>query len=346
MWSLLSVPIILLYGFIAIFLSVFYIPKGVIMSLEPCGLPDQQNNDKVDAAQSNCAPGSTKRVGGMFDEKCDTAYGREANSCDPMQMGSLVNDMRKPVGERQVIYKSYKAIYAVNEAVTDLFRDIQAIDVNGEAQPVPIVWGTQEKAVAAIVQSNVRQDSSLVVQRIKLPMMALYASDFTPNSDRQIYHGAIDYKRGMDGKPGLTENEGGLERSTIFGVARGVPLDIGYQLTVWTLYLEDMDQILEQILRKFSCGIAYIDVQGVSSNWETIVKLESIANNIETEPGDQAQRVIKFQFTLKAETFIPQPIVRKKAVLKTKVDVVSGMNDEEITQVITRIEEAIKGLND
>jgi hypothetical protein len=62
------------------------------------------------------------------------------------------------------------------------------------------------------------------------------------------------------------------------------------------------------------------------------------------EPGDQAQRVIKFQFGLKAETFIPQPIVRKKAVLKTQVDMVDAVSDEEITRVITRIEEAIKGL--
>jgi hypothetical protein len=190
----------------------------------------------------------------------------------------------------------------------------------------------------------VKQDPSLVVHRIKLPMLALYSSDFTPNNDRYIYHGAIDYLRRFreDGKPGLTEDEGGLERSTIFGVARGIPIDIGYQLTAWTLYLEDMDQILEQILRKFS-PVAYIRIQGVH-NWETIVKLESIANNIVTEPGDQAQRVIKFQFGLKAETFIPQPIVRKKAVLKTQIDMVDAVSDEEITRVISRIEEAIKGL--
>lgn len=315
------------------------------MALDPCRNPDQQSFEELDNAPDRCDPDpSLKDPGGIFDEKCDTAYGREANSCDPMQVGRIVEDMRKPVGERQVIYKYWKAIYGVNEAVTDLFKDLTVVDVNGEAQPIPIIWGTQEKAVAAIVQSNVKQDSSLVVLRPKLPMLALYSSDFTPNNDRYIYHGAIDYMRRNreDGKPGLTEDENGLERSTVFGVARGVPIDVGYQLTAWTLYLEDMDQILEQIVRKFS-PVAYIRVQGVH-NWETIVKLESIANNIEMEPGDQAQRVIKFQFGLKAETFIPQPIVRKKAVLKTQVDMVDAVSDEEVTRVITRIEEAIKGL--
>jgi hypothetical protein len=314
------------------------------MPLDPCGNPDQQDPVELDNAPDRCQPTpSLKDPGGILDEKCNTAYGREANSCDPMQIGSIVEDMRKPAN-RQVIYKNWRAIYGVNEAVTDLFRDLAVIDVNGEAQGVPIMWGTQERAVAAIIQANVQQDSSLVVQRVKLPMLAIHYSDLTPNYDRYIYHGAIDYLRDFraDGKPGLTEDENGLERSTIFGVARGIPLDVGYQLTAWTLYLEDMDQILEQILRKFS-PVAYIRVQGVH-NWETIVKLESIASNIEMEPGDQAQRVVKFQFGLKAETFIPQPIVRKKAVLKTKVDMVDAVSDEEITRVITRIEEAIKGL--
>lgn len=174
-------------------------------------------------------------------------------------------------------------------------------------------------------------------------MLALYSSTFTPNSDRYLYHNAVDYLRQFreDAAPGLTHSEF-RERDTVFGVARGIPIDVGYTLTAWTLYLEDMDQLLEQIVRKFS-PVAYIRVQGVH-NWETIVKLESISNNLDTEPGDQAVRVIKFQFGLTAETFIPQPIVRKKAVLETKIDIVDAVSEEEITHVITRIEEAVKDL--
>ena len=315
------------------------------MPLDPCQYPDQQDKINLDNALPNCESheDNLKSVDSIFDDKCKTGYGHEANSCDPMLSGQIVNDLRKPPGERQVIYKYWKAIYSVNEAVTELFKDIQVLDIAGDAQPVPIIWGTQEKAVAAIVQTNVKQDTTLVVNRVKLPMLAIYSSTFSPNQDRYLYHGAIDYLRRYreDGKPGLTHSEFN-ERDTVFGVARGIPLDVGYQITAWTLYLEDMDQIIEQIVRKFS-PVAYIRVQGVH-NWETIVKLDSISNNINTEPGDQAIRVIKFQFDLTAETFIPQPIVRKKAVLKTKIDMVDALNEEDITSVITRIEEAVKGL--
>jgi hypothetical protein len=123
-------------------------------------------------------------------------------------------------------------------------------------------------------------------------------------------------------------------------VARGIPVDIEYQLTAWTLYVEDMNQILEQVITKFS-PVAYIRVQGVH-NWEVIAKLTSIANNLETEPGDQQLRVVKFQFGITVESFIPQPTVRKKAVLDQRIDVVQGLSEDEITEVLDRLENTVE----
>ena len=143
-----------------------------------------------------------------------------------------------------------------------------------------------------------------------------------------------------DGKPGFTLNEK-YNRDTVFGFARGIPVDISYTLYAWTLYLEDMNQILEQILLKFS-QTAYITVTGVP--YEVIVKLDSIANNLDYEPGDQAIRVIKYQFQLTTETYIPQPITRQKAVLKTKIDLVDGLDESEIQQVMARLEDSVKEL--
>lgn len=45
-----------------------------------------------------------------------------------------------------------------------------------------------------------------------------------------------------------------------------------------------------------------------------------------------------------AQTYIPQPIERKKSVLKMKIDFVDGITEEEITEVISRIEESVKEL--
>jgi hypothetical protein len=315
--------------------------------LNPCNDPSplepSLNIDPVNPNCPDCEKHPSQKDVPLFQDirKDKMGIGQEAN-CDPMQFGHIVDDFKEDPDRLHApwmasyIPRYSKAKRGADEAVMDLFRDLVVIDEQGTAHPVPIIWATQERAVAAIVQENVRKDDSTVIDRIRLPMLAIYDSDFSINQERYIYHQAVDYLRGADGKPGITRREK-YERDTIFGVTRGIPVDIGYTLFAWTLYKEDMNQIVEQIVLKFS-PIAYIKVQGVY--WETIVKLESIANNENVEPGGSNLRVIKWQFNLKAETFIPQPIIRKKAVLKTRVDVVDGLNEAEITEIIARLEDS------
>jgi hypothetical protein len=80
--------------------------------------------------------------------------------------------------------------------------------------------------------------------------------------------------------------------------------------------------------------------------WETGVKLDSIANNIDTEPGDQKQRVIKFEIGVTAETFIPQPIRRDKAVLDVNVNIFRNLNLEDTKNIIDTLEVKEKDNND
>lgn len=259
--------------------------------------------------------------------------------CDPMQTGQIVNDIKNP--NREVVYRYSKAIRACNEATTDLFHNIVVLDEEGKAHPVPIIWGTQDRAVQYILADNVRKDDSLVVDRIRLPMMAIHSNDIQFDQSRYTYHKATDYLNRLreDRKPGFTVNEK-YQRDTVFGVARGQPINITYTLICWTMYLEDIDQMLEQIIGKFS-PVGYINIRGV--HWETIVTLDSIANNIDFEPGE-SERIIKYEFNLTAQTYIPQPIVRHKAVLKTKTDFYNSVEPEKITEVLGRLEEAVDEL--
>lgn len=267
-----------------------------------------------------------------------TGFGAKVD-CDPMQRGLITNDLENP--DRTILYRYSKSIRGTDEAMLDMFRNVVVIDEDGKAWPIPVMLGPPEKAVAAIVQTNVRKDETLVVDRLKLPLLALTQTSIDYDLDRYTYHKAINYfRRADDGKPGVTIKEK-HNRDTIFGFARGVPVNIGYTVTAWTMYREDMNQILEQIVTKFS-HLAYIRVTGVP--WEVTVKLDSIANNLNNEPGDQAIRIIKFEFNMTAQTYIPQPIERKKAVLKMKVDFVNGLSEEEITEVMARIEESVKEL--
>ena len=277
--------------------------------------------------------------------------------CDPMLTGRITNDPHQPPlpPDNDVIYRYSQGLRYTDQAVTKLFENIVVIDAHGKVFPVPLVWGSQEKAVEVAIQANVRKDNTGVTDRITLPIMSLYTSNYEFVSDRYLYHKAINYKRSgrlkdaygnflgpADGNPGITQKER-YERDTVLGVARGIPVNLGYRLTIWTKFWEDMNQILEQVATKFSPR-AYIRVQGIT-NWETTVRLDSVSNNIDTEPGDVNNRLIKFEINVTAESFVPQPIIRRKAVLKTKVDIVDTIDDDEIQNILATIETAVGELD-
>lgn len=268
----------------------------------------------------------------------------EPVTCDPQQTGHIVNEQGMSPPNSTAVYRYAKSLRGNDEAMKKLFNDIVVEDESGKVHQIPIIWATQEKAVAYIMQENARKDDSLVVDRIRLPMLAIHSSDYGFAQQRYTYHKAINYMRSplTNWKPGFTTSEK-YERDTVFGVSKGVPIDIGYTLWAWTLYEEDMNQILEQIWTKFS-PMAYINVRGIS--WEIGVTLDSAASNVDTEPGDNSVRVFKYQFKFTAESFVAQPIVRKKSVLKTNVEVTNSIQDEDITEVLTRLESAVKELKE
>ncbi|RKY76265.1 hypothetical protein DRQ00_09095, partial [candidate division KSB1 bacterium] len=261
----------------------------------------------------------------------------EPNYCDPMLTGQIVDDKNAPdlPPDKSVIYRYNQGFRSIDEAVKRLMMNIVVIADDGQVFPVPVIWGSQEAAVQFILQSNIRKDNTGVVDRIVLPMISVYTSDYGFPRERFIHHMALDYKRGVrltdrqgqpvgsvGGSPSWVHREK-WDRDTVLGIARGIPVDLGYTVTIWTMFWEDMNQILEQIATKFN-PLAYIRVQGVT-NWESTVRIDSVGNNLDLEPGDTNKRVFKFQVSMTAESYLPQPIVRRKAVLKTKVEFVDDI---------------------
>lgn len=228
--------------------------------------------------------------------------------CDPIATGQIINDLDIP--NREVIYRYSRAIRATDEAMLDVFRNVQVIDEEGKAHIVPIIWASQEKAVEAILADNVRKDNSLVVDRIRLPTMSIWNGGFTPDNTRFTYQKNYSLLQWLDpqGVAGFTKQEK-FEKDTFFGVTRGIPINVSYTLYIWTLFEEDMNQIMEQVFLKFS-PIATLQVKGVY--WEVIVTLDGTQNNIDLEPGDAKIRVLKYQVNMTAKTYIPQPIYRLK----------------------------------
>jgi len=266
--------------------------------------------------------------------KLGLRIGQQAN-CDPVMTGQIYNDPDAP--SRDTVYRYSRALRGANEAMYDLFRNIKVADLDGKIHQVPILWASQEKAVAAVLQDNVRRDNSLVVDRIRLPILAVWANNYNMNQQRFTYQKALSLLKWLDplGEAGFTQQEK-YERDTLFGVTRGIPVDISYTLYCWSLYQTDMDQILEQVMLKFS-PVAYLRIRGVW--WEVIVTMDSQANNLDIEPGDNKLRVIKYQFNMTARSYIPQPITRIK--IPDEIASLNSLPPEERARAIRELQQGL-----
>lgn len=249
--------------------------------------------------------------------------------CDPKTTGEIVNSINKNPN-RKIINKYPLAVKSLVEGMEDLFSNIVVLDEEGNQHKVPILFASRERAVDFITQENVRKDNTGVVDRITLPIMSLWMNSFAFASDRYTYHWAEMF---------FNERMSELRKDdTAFKQSRGIPVDIGFQLDAWTYFIEDMLQILESVALKFS-PIAYIRTRG--NKWITAVKLDSIDQNVDLEPGNTNLRMIKFTFNFTAEHYIPQPASRYKTVLQERIDITNGLEDRDVTDFISRI--LIKG---
>ena len=243
-------------------------PNRYEKQINPCPDPSllgrSNNQDPPPGMDCHIQPENQNNIGDngtadwLRDNFSNNLGNGAANNCDPMQAGKIVNDITNDVSNNTV-YRYSKALRGTDEAMMDLFRNIVVIDENGKAHPVPIIWATQERAVAVILQENVRKDETLVVDRINLPMLAISATGYEFDAKRYTYHQAIDYVDIYTGKS-ATKGPKYENRSTLFGIPRGIPINITYTMYAWTMAVEDMNQIFEQIVTKFSL-VAYLKVR-------------------------------------------------------------------------------------
>lgn len=310
-------------------------------SLNPCGeIGPLVDNLNQDPPPDLCCPTPTlnyvpKDIDSILtrDFQQKTGIGTQGNN-DPMMTGQITNNppARGQFPAQHTIYRYSKAVRGCDEAMMDLFRRIIVNDEDGKEHVVPIMPGTQERAVAAIFQDNVRKDHTLVVDRIRLPMLAIHQTGMDYDMERYTYSEARRFTSFVD------EDS---PRSHKLGVSRGIPVNIQYSLYAWALYIEDLNQIEEQILLKMN-PVAYINIRGV--NWEVIVELNSMGKNIDAEPGDQAIRVCKAQFDMTAKSYIPQPIRKVRTALSINREWVNAVSDEEVTEVLQRVEQTARDL--
>jgi len=194
-------------------------------------------------------------------------------------------EVRKQISEMTKASHNISSMYKETlRSVIASFNDIVTIDGDGKEKDVKVIVANPERPVAKLVQEN----------NITLPIISVF-KNITDN----------DQKRGRYDSVLIHEKMWSDEKQRAIRVVSFAPrpVNIKYNLNVWTKYVEDMDQILEQIRIKFNPEM------NIPTKFGTLTKasLESESLLGAFNVADKEDRVIKRQLEIIVRTYIPNP---------------------------------------
>jgi len=165
-----------------------------------------------------------------------------------------------------------------------LIRELSITILNeaGEKVKIPIIYGSQERAIAKI-----KQDKNLV-----LPLMSIHIADIEETSAHRKPRFIVE---------NFTYFE--IDSKRAFRVVRRAPkaVTLNYRLVMWTKYTEDMNQIMESLQLLFQ---PYLNLNTISED-KAIATLADIMDMSAHQVGDKQDRIIRKQAFIQSEAYLP-----------------------------------------
>jgi hypothetical protein len=162
------------------------------------------------------------------------------------------------------------------------FNDVGYINSQEEFLEVKCMHGNAERAIAKLKQEN----------NIILPVISISQTVSDNDNDRRRPEHLLIHEKYWD-----------AEKNRAFRILSFAPraVNVKYQINIWTKYMADMDQILEQIRLKFNPEMQ------VPTKFSTIAKAE-IDSEEDVNPvtaSDKEDRVLKKTLNVILRTYIP-----------------------------------------
>ena len=164
------------------------------------------------------------------------------------------------------------------------FNDIGYINSEDNFVDIKCIHANAERAIAKLKQDN----------NIILPILSI-AQTVSDNDDRRRrVENLLVHEKYWDS-----------EKNRAFRILSLAPraVNIKYQLNIWTKYMADMDQILEQVRIKFNPEMEVPTEQGTLT--KALIDSEEAAG--EVSAANKEDRVLKKTINITIRTYIPNP---------------------------------------
>ena len=181
---------------------------------------------------------------------------------------------------------------AVDQILIDWLKTLTYTDKNGIEKPLEnVVYSTPEKAFS---KGNLNQNG-----RILLPSVSLFRISVNQNDIKWKYptSRATAYS--------YTEKDLTALNQKNIGV---IPVDISYQIDIWTKYQDDMQYLWYQITKAFNPELrlkAIFNINGYQIEIPANCYLEGINDNSDLEPDEESDRKLRATADIRVETFMP-----------------------------------------
>ncbi len=196
----------------------------------------------------------------------------------------LLNLIHKMKSRTVTPENSYKEIlrFIISE-----FNDLVYFNDEAEAVRVKCRYGNPERTVAKL-----RQADNMI-----LPVITISQDSVVEANDRRRFNSVLMQKTYWNDETQRAERIVSLcDR----------PVTLQYNINIWSKYMEDMDQLAQQIRLKFNPSVQLNTKYSVDSK----VFLNAENNNYSLTLADREERVIRKSFSVSVETYIRSPKFR------------------------------------
>lgn len=166
----------------------------------------------------------------------------------------------------------------------NIFGNIYYIDKNNNPIKIKCFHGNQERAIAKTSTGD----------NVTLPVITISETMTANSDDRRRYSSLLVHNKYWD--------QDKHRAIRILSLASR-PIDISYEVNIWTKYKQDMDQIREYIFFLFNPDLEIKTTK--SQITKAFLKSESDASQVEAP--DLEDRVLRKRIIINVETYIPSP---------------------------------------
>jgi hypothetical protein len=200
-----------------------------------------------------------------------------------------IDDIRRELEALEATSSFHKPDFyrSFTKRLREIFGSLKVLKGDDSIRDVEIIYANPERAVAKIMEGKTT----------KLPLLSLQFEGVEVDTARRKPMEALVERRFW-----IPDQQRAIRYMALAPVAA----NLSFALNIWGKYVEEVNQLTEQVILKFRPNLPVEIREGES--FQAYIKDVSEASNLEA--GDRQDRIVKRQVRFEVQSYIPSKVFR------------------------------------